>query len=136
MFCPTAVDAYFGKKLSHLDLTFSKTSSYQERVSFEERVKEAEDTRSRYPNKIPLVIEKHKADKYLQDIDKVATIRPFQLYFLGFSHDRPTLLTYLCVCQIKWLVPHEMTLLQLAGVIKQRIRCPPHQQIFLTVQNR
>ena len=73
MFCPTAVDAYFGKKLSHLDLTFSKTSSYQERVSFEERVKEAEDTRSRYPNKIPLVIEKHKADKYLQDIDKVAT---------------------------------------------------------------
>ena len=78
MFCPTAVDAYFGKKLSHLDLTFSKTSSYQERVSFEERVKEAEDTRSRYPNKIPLVIEKHKADKYLQDIDKVATIRPVQ----------------------------------------------------------
>ena len=97
MFCPTAVDAYFGKKLSHLDLTFSKTSSYQERVSFEERVKEAEDTRSRYPNKIPLVIEKHKADKYLQDIDKVATIRPVQLYFLGFSHDRPTLLTCLCV---------------------------------------
>ena len=85
MFCPTAVDAYFGKKLSHLDLTFNKTSSYQERVSFEERVKEAEDTRSRYPNKIPLVIEKHKADKYLQDIDKVATIRPVQLYFLGFS---------------------------------------------------
>ena len=78
MFCPTAVDAYFGKKLSHLDLTFNKTSSYQERVSFEERVKEAEDTRSRYPNKIPLVIEKHKADKYLQDIDKVATIRPVQ----------------------------------------------------------
>ena len=26
-----------------------------------------------------------------------ATIRPFQLYFLGFSHDRPTLLTCLCV---------------------------------------
>ena len=72
------MDAYFGKKLSHLDLTFNKTSSYQERVSFEERVKEAEDTRSRYPNKIPLVIEKHKADKYLQDIDKVATIRPVQ----------------------------------------------------------
>ena len=83
MFCPTAVDAYFGKKLSHLDLTFSKTSSYQERVSFEERVQEAEDTRSRYPNKIPLVIEKHKADKYLQDIDKVATIRPVQLYLMS-----------------------------------------------------
>ena len=135
MFCPTAVDAYFGKKLSHLDLTFSKTSSYQERVSFEERVKEAEDTRSRYPNKIPLVIEKHKADKYLQDIDKVATIRPVQLYFLGLIMIVQHCL-HACVCQIKWLVPHEMTLLQLAGVIKQRIRCPPHQQIFLTVQNR
>ena len=27
----------------------------------------------------------------------VATIRPFQLYFLGFSHGRPTLLTCVCV---------------------------------------
>ena len=74
MFCPTAVDEFFVKKLSNLDLNFNKGGSeggYQDRVSFEERVREAEDTKTRYPNKIPLVIEKHKSEKSLPDIDKV-----------------------------------------------------------------
>ena len=74
MFCPTAVDEFFVKKLSNLDLNFNKGGSgagYQDRVSFEERVREAEDTKTRYPNKIPLVIEKHRSERSLPDIDKV-----------------------------------------------------------------
>ena len=72
--CPTAVDEYFSRKISNLDLNFNKSDGslrYQQRVSFQERVKEAEDTKKRYPNKVPLVIEKHKSDKTLPHIDKV-----------------------------------------------------------------
>ena len=73
MFCPTAIDEFFEKKFSQLDINFNKKTqlTYRDRVSFEDRVKEAEDTRSRYPNKVPLVIERHKSEKYLPAIDKV-----------------------------------------------------------------
>ena len=74
MFCPTAIDEFFDKKFSQLDLNFNKGShlTYQDRVSFEDRVKEAEDTRTRYPNKVPLVIERHKSERNLPEIDKVS----------------------------------------------------------------
>lgn len=108
MFCPTAIDEFFEKKFSQLDINFNKKAqlTYRDRVSFEDRVKEAEDTRSRYPNKVPLVIERHKSEKYLPAIDK-----------------------------IKWLVPQEMSLAQLSGVIKERLQVPPSadQQLFLLV---
>ena len=73
MFCPTAIDEFFEKKFSQLDMNFNKKTqlTYRDRVSFEDRVKEAEDTRSRYPNKVPLVIERHRSEKYLPAIDKV-----------------------------------------------------------------
>ena len=74
MFCPTAVDEFFVKKLSNFDFNQNKNKSsycYQDKVSFQDRVKEAEETRSRYPNKVPLVIEKHRSERNLPDIDKV-----------------------------------------------------------------
>ena len=73
MFCPTAIDEFFEKKFSQLDLNFNKRTqlTYKDRVSFEARVKEAEDTKSRYPNKVPLIIERHKSEKYLPEMDKV-----------------------------------------------------------------
>ena len=75
MFCPTAIDEFFEKKFSQLDLNFNKRTqlTYKDRVSFEDRVKEAEDTKSRYPNKVPLIIERHKSEKYLPEMDKVTT---------------------------------------------------------------
>ena len=75
MFCPTAVDAFFLQKFSHLELRLSRsrvnTSGYQSRVSQEEREKEAVETQRRYPTKIPLVIERHHSERNLQEIDKV-----------------------------------------------------------------
>ena len=73
MFCPTAIDEFFEKKFSNLDLNYNKKSplNYRDRVQLEDRVREAEDTRARYPNKVPLVIERHRSEKYLPDIDKV-----------------------------------------------------------------
>ena len=124
--CPTAVDEYFSRKISNLDLNFNKSDGslrYQQRVSFQERVKEAEDTKKRYPNKVPLVIEKHKSDKTLPHIDKVRCQIYSDLYLQIYF-------------QIKWLVPQEMSLAQLTGVIKQRIKCPPHQELFLTLNHQ
>ena len=126
MFCPTAIDEFFEKKFSQLDLNFNKRTqlTYKDRVSFEDRVKEAEDSKSRYPNKVPLVIERHKSEKYLPEMDKV-NIGDFDLS-----------LTF-CFLQIKWLVPQEMSLAQLSGVIKQRLELPPQadQQLFLLIQS-
>ena len=78
MFCPTAVDDFFIQKLSSLDISLSKRSlnesTFQDRVTFGERFKEAEQAKRRYPKKIPMVIEKHRTEKNLQDIDKVSKI--------------------------------------------------------------
>ena len=76
MFCPTAVDEFFEKKFSQLDINFNKKShlTFKDRVSFEDRVKAAEDSRSRFPNKVPLIIERHKSEKYLPELDKVRLI--------------------------------------------------------------
>jgi len=101
MFCPSAVDEFFVKKIE------SPLYGYQDKVSFEDRLKEAEYTRNRYPTKVPLVIERHRSEKNLPNIDK-----------------------------IKWLVPHEMTLAQLSSVIKQRLKCPSNQQLFMTINSR
>ena len=76
MFCPTAVDEFFIQKLSNIDINLYKRnlneSKYQDRVSFEERVKDAQHTKIRYPTKIPLVIERHKTERNLEEIDKVS----------------------------------------------------------------
>ena len=129
MFCPTAIDEFFEKKFSQLDLNFNKRTqlTYKDRVSFEDRVKEAEDTKSRYPNKVPLIIERHKSEKYLPEMDKVNNRR---------HRDFDLSLTF-CFLQIKWLVPQEMSLAQLSGVIKQRLEIPPQadQQLFLLIQS-
>ena len=61
----------------------------------------------RYPTKIPLVVEKNHREKSLAPIDKM-----------------------------KWLVPHEMTILQLSLVLKKRLKCPPQVQFFLLIDGR
>lgn len=80
MFCPTALDEFFIQKLSSLDLSINKgslskgslnESRFQDRITFKERLKEAEEAKRRYPSKIPVVIEMHKTEKTLQEIDKV-----------------------------------------------------------------
>ena len=75
MICPTAVDAFFLEKFSQLELSLSRSwinsSGYQQRVSQQEREKEAVETRRRYPTKVPLVIERHHSERNLQEIDKV-----------------------------------------------------------------
>ena len=107
MFCPTAVDQFFVNKLSKLDINHNRKNTYKEGVSLEQRRMEAKDSRIRYPTKIPLVVERSRSEKQLSSMDKM-----------------------------KWLVPHEMSILQLSLVLKQRLRCQPHQQFFLLINGR
>ena len=76
MFCPTAVDQFFMTKLSQMDLNMNKQNktSYRQRVQLVDRRREARESITRYPTKIPLVIEKHRTEKSVQDIDKVGRI--------------------------------------------------------------
>merc|ERR1712130_565906 len=109
MFCPTAVDQFFATKLAKLDLNRNNSSnnSYKKTVGFQERVKEAAEKRRRYPTKIPLIVERSGGEKSLPEMDK-----------------------------IKWIVPHETTLLHFGIALKQRLRCPHQQQFFLLVNGR
>lgn len=106
MFCPTAVDQYFSERLS-LDSNHNSKQPFKQRAPLEQRAKEASDTRKRYPSKVPLVVERYRREKYIGEIDKV-----------------------------KWLVPVEMTPLQLSLVLKQRLNLPPGREFFLLINGK
>ena len=101
-----------------------KSKSYRQRLSLEDRRKEAKDCRLRYrylksfyifvhsdafryPTKVPVVVERSNGEKMLGTLDKS-----------------------------KWIVPHEMTVLQLSTVIRQRLSSSPKEQLFLLVNGR
>lgn len=73
---------------------------------FEKRKDEALKMTSKHPNSICVIIEKHKNDKYIKDIDK---------------H--------------KYLVPKELTVGQLIYVIRKRINLKPEECIFFNINN-
>ena len=74
--------------------------------SFEERVKESSNIRKRYPNRIPVIIEKSEKSGDISDIDKK-----------------------------KYLVPDDLTVGQLVYVIRKRIRLSPEKAIFIFINN-
>jgi microtubule-associated protein 1 light chain len=90
-----------------LDSNHNSKQSFQQRLSFESRAKEAIDTRKRYPSKVPLVVERYRREQSIGEIDKV-----------------------------KWLVPVEMTTLQLSIVLKQRLHLTPGKEFFLLIDGK
>ncbi|XP_023347157.1 microtubule-associated proteins 1A/1B light chain 3A [Eurytemora carolleeae] len=107
MFCPTSLDQYFSEHFNALDSNHNKKQNFKQRLSLETRRRESEDTTERYPSKVPLIVERFRREKYIGEIDKV-----------------------------KWLVPVEMTTLQLSVVLKQRLNLPPGREFFLLVNGR
>merc|ERR1719189_1900308 len=93
--------------VSKLDMNKDKDIPFRQKVSFEQRKVEAKDSRTRYPTKIPIVIEKSMSEKKIGRIDK-----------------------------LKWLVPHEMTIFQFSLILRQRLQCPPQTQFFLLINGR
>tara|TARA_Y100000385_G_scaffold291943_1_gene374352 strand:- start:960 stop:1340 length:381 start_codon:yes stop_codon:yes gene_type:complete len=74
--------------------------------SFEERYKESNRIRAKYPDRIPVIIEKDYRCKHLSDIDKK-----------------------------KYLVPGDLTIAQLLFVIRKRIKLNSQSAIYLFINS-
>lgn len=82
-----------------------RTKTFKEEHPFEKRQAEAARIRDKYPDRIPVIVE--RADKTnIPDIDKK-----------------------------KYLVPADLTVGQFVYVIRKRIRVSPEQAIFMFVRN-
>tara|TARA_Y100000591_G_C21789799_1_gene675923 strand:- start:303 stop:662 length:360 start_codon:yes stop_codon:yes gene_type:complete len=79
-------------------------SNYKATKTFEDRVNESNEIINKYPNRIPLIIEKleNKNDTIIPDIDKN-----------------------------KYLVPDDLTVSQLIYVIRKRLKLSPEMAIFI-----
>uniref|UniRef100_A0A3Q2CLI3 Microtubule-associated protein 1 light chain 3 gamma n=1 Tax=Cyprinodon variegatus TaxID=28743 RepID=A0A3Q2CLI3_CYPVA len=62
--------------------------------------------RSKFPNKIPVIIERYEKEKYLPPLDKT-----------------------------KFLVPHELTMTQFVTIIRNRMALLPSQAFYLLINN-
>ena len=79
--------------------------SFKNKYSLRQRKEEGERIRNKYPDRVPVIIEKRK-DSDIQDIDKQ-----------------------------KFLVPDDLTVGQFIHVIRKRISLPPDMSIFIFVNN-
>jgi len=79
--------------------------SFKEKFPFEKRADEANRIKIKYPNRIPVIVEKTSSSE-IADIDK---------------H--------------KYLVPSELSMGQFLFVIRKRIKLTPEQAIFIFVNN-
>lgn len=78
--------------------------SFKEEYSIDDRTKEANRIRSKYPDRIPVIVE-----------------------LAAGSHDMP------CIDKKKYLVPADLSMGQFIFVIRKRIKLPPEKGLFLFV---
>ena len=81
--------------------------SYKKKFSFEVRNKEAINIIKKYPDRIPIIVE--KSDKCCGDIDNI---------------DKK-----------KYLVPNDLTIGQFQYVIRKRIKLQPEKALFIFINN-
>uniref|UniRef100_A0A3B4V793 Microtubule-associated protein 1 light chain 3 gamma n=3 Tax=Seriola TaxID=8160 RepID=A0A3B4V793_SERDU len=79
---------------------------FKQRKSFAIRKQEVAGIRSKFPNKIPVIIERYEREKYLPPLDKT-----------------------------KFLVPHELTMTQFVTIIRNRMALLPTQAFYLLINN-
>lgn len=80
-------------------------TSFKERFTFEQRLKEAKRIRKKYSDRVPIIVEKAKKND-VPDIDKY-----------------------------KFLVPTDLTIAQFICVIRKRIRLTPDNALYIFINN-
>ena len=80
-------------------------SDFKRKNSFERRHQESKNILAKYPERIPIIVEKYEGSD-LPEIDK-----------------------------LKYLVPRDMTMPQFIFVIRKRIKLDPSQTLFVMVNN-
>ena len=78
-------------------------NSFKNKSSFDKRVKESETIKNKYPDRIPIIVEKHNSSE-LPPVDKC-----------------------------KYLVPNDMTMSKFIFVVRKRIQLDSSQALFITV---
>lgn len=81
-------------------------SQYHKNHTFEERKAEIDKIRKKYPEKVPVVVERAQYSTNVPEIDKN-----------------------------KFLVPEELTIGQFIFVIRKRIKLGPEQALFIFINN-
>ncbi|XP_075904893.1 microtubule-associated protein 1 light chain 3 gamma isoform X1 [Nelusetta ayraudi] len=79
---------------------------FKQRKSFATRKQEVVGIRTKFPNKIPVIIERYEREKFLPPLDKT-----------------------------KFLVPHELTMTQFITIIRNRMALLPSQAFYLLINN-
>ena len=85
----------------------SKLKSFKQRRSFASRKDEVASIRTKFPNKVPVIVERYHREKDLPILDKT-----------------------------KFLVPEELTLSQFATIIRNRMGLSSTQAFYLLVNNK
>uniref|UniRef100_A0A5S6R2A6 Protein lgg n=1 Tax=Trichuris muris TaxID=70415 RepID=A0A5S6R2A6_TRIMR len=81
--------------------------SFRERRPYGVRVREVEDIRRKYPDKVPVVIERFDGERYLPLLDRC-----------------------------KFLVPDHVTMTELMQIVRRRLQLHPDQALFLLVNEK
>ncbi|KAM9313647.1 microtubule-associated protein 1 light chain 3 gamma [Pholidichthys leucotaenia] len=84
----------------------SRNKPFKQRKSLAVRKQEVAGIRSKFPNKVPVIIERYDREKLLPALDKT-----------------------------KFLVPQELTMTQLVTIIRNRMALLPSQAFYLLVNN-
>lgn len=79
---------------------------FKKKYSFNKRKDESKNVIEKYPDRIPIIVQKHK-NSDISDIDKC-----------------------------KYLVPKSMTITQFSFIIRKRIKLNSSQAIFITINNK
>lgn len=93
-------------QLSHQQGT-DQMKPFKQRRSFEARKLEVENIRKKFPSKIPVVVERYQRETSLPIMDKT-----------------------------KFLVPQELTMLNFAIIIKNRLRIPTSRAFYFVINNQ
>ena len=80
------------------------------------------------PTKLLIILERSNGERSIPEMDKV--LDRFEA-ISKWTRKR----NYLTTCQVKWLVPHTMTVMELARLLKQRLKVAPRIDILLLVRH-
>jgi len=93
--------------VSKMPENLSDQRTFKQRKSFALRRDEVGQIRSKFPNKVPVIVEKYAKEKSLCQMDKT-----------------------------KFLVPQELTMSQFVTIIRNRMSLNANQAFYLLVNNR
>ncbi|XP_004085427.1 microtubule-associated proteins 1A/1B light chain 3C [Oryzias latipes] len=83
-----------------------QSKPFKQRKSFATRKQEVAGIKSKFPNKIPVIIERYDKERFLPPLDKT-----------------------------KFLVPHELTMTQFVTIIRNRMALLPSQAFYLLINS-